>query len=44
MKIDEEKELERFFQLMQDTDNNLLVIKDMEDTIKRVQGRFSENE
>ena len=44
MKIDEEKELERFFQLMRDTDNNLLVIKDMEDSIKRVQGRFSENE
>jgi hypothetical protein len=44
MKIDEEKELERFFQLMRDTDNNLLVIKDMEESIKRVQGRFSENE
>jgi hypothetical protein len=44
MKIDEEKELERFFQLIRDTDNNLLVIKDMEDSIKRVQGRFSENE
>jgi hypothetical protein len=44
MNVDEEKELDRFFQLMRDTDNNLLVIKDMEDSIKRVQGRFSENE
>jgi hypothetical protein len=44
MKINEEKELEKFFQLMRDTDNNLLVIKDMKDSIKRVQGRFSENE
>jgi hypothetical protein len=44
MNIDEEKELNRFFQLMRDTDNNLLVIKDMEDSIKRVQGRFSETE
>jgi hypothetical protein len=44
MKIDEEKELDRFFHLLRDTDNNLLVIKDMEDSIKRVQGRFSENE
>jgi hypothetical protein len=44
MNIDEEKELDRFFQLMRDTDNNLLVIKDMEDSIKRVHGRFSENE
>jgi hypothetical protein len=42
--LDEEKEIERFFHLLRDTDNNLLVIKDMEDSIKRVQGRFSENE
>jgi hypothetical protein len=42
--LDEEKEIERFSHLLRDTDNNLLVIKDMEDSIKRVQGRFSETD
>jgi hypothetical protein len=39
-----EKELDNFFASLKDYDSNLMVIKEMENEIKKRQGSFSENE
>jgi hypothetical protein len=39
-----EKELDNFFASLIDCDTNLMVIKEMENEIKKRRGSFSENE
>jgi hypothetical protein len=38
-----ENELDNFFALLADCDSNMMVIKEMENEIKKRQGRFSED-